>query len=372
MNTEKEKEKSAFVLMPFDQVFDGVFRDLIVPVLESVGYRVSRADSFVDQQNILKDIVSSIDRADLIIAELTNLNPNVFYELGIAHGLNKPTILLTQSIEKVPFDLRSYRIIVYSTHYNEVKLLQEPLREIAQRTQDGTINFGNPVSDFAPSMQIRDRSESGLDSTRKEDVLDNVENEALDNSDLSNQFEHSLQQHREYGREMLKMVNTLCNQLNKHIIQMDLARKGSSDRQSQTAGKIKADINKLITTLKGDLKELSSSLEALVDKTTDLISTTNVADLENPDSMLAMTQAMQELQAAFSKDLARIHAIAKSIMPMKEGSYELGLAVGNMQEYLTKVAEELAIGEAYAARMQNLLNQQLSFDEENPDDTPSA
>lgn len=71
----------AFVLMPFDPEFDLIFNKLIKPALEDVGYEVTRADSFLNQENILKDVVRGIAEADLVVADLTTLNANVFYEL---------------------------------------------------------------------------------------------------------------------------------------------------------------------------------------------------------------------------------------------------------------------------------------------------
>lgn len=138
----------AFVIMPFDPEFEAVYSDLIKPPLENAGFEVQRADSLMNQQNILKDIIRQIAHADLIIAELTALNPNVFYELGIAHALRRRTVLLTQSIDDLPFDLRSYRVISYSTRFNEIGKLSQSLTTIAEKTQSGTIDFGNPVIDF--------------------------------------------------------------------------------------------------------------------------------------------------------------------------------------------------------------------------------
>lgn len=143
----------AFVLMPFDPVFDKIFNDLIKPPLEKSGYDVQRADSLDNQQNILKDIIRGIKEADLIIADLTGLNPNVFYELGIAHTMEKPTILLTQSIKEVPFDLKSYRLTQYSTTYYDAANLSERLSHIAEKAKSGNIGFGNPVTDFIPAMK---------------------------------------------------------------------------------------------------------------------------------------------------------------------------------------------------------------------------
>ena len=80
-------EKFAFVVMPFEDVFNDIYFNNIEKCLSSENYLVKRADSFLHQRNILKDIVQNIDRADLIIADVTRLNPNVIYELGIAHSL---------------------------------------------------------------------------------------------------------------------------------------------------------------------------------------------------------------------------------------------------------------------------------------------
>src|SRR6266446_10525833 len=105
------EQPNAFVIMPFDVEFTSIYEKLIKDSLESAGYQVARADSFLDQRNILADIVRGIRSAKLIVADLTTNNPNVFYELGLCHGLGLPTILIAQSIDDVPFDLRSYKIL---------------------------------------------------------------------------------------------------------------------------------------------------------------------------------------------------------------------------------------------------------------------
>src|SRR5688500_5844028 len=108
-----------FVLMPFKQELDVVYTDLIKGPLEQEGFTVLRADELSNQQSIIKDIVRSIAGANLIVAEVTDLNANVMYELGIAHGLRKATVLLTQDVAALPFDLRSYRVIPYTLYYTE-------------------------------------------------------------------------------------------------------------------------------------------------------------------------------------------------------------------------------------------------------------
>ena len=94
------KKPRAFVIMPFDAEARPVYQDFIRPTLVNLGFDVSRADDLLNQQNILADILSSIASTDLIIVDLTDSNPNVYYELGLAHALNKPTILLGQDLDE--------------------------------------------------------------------------------------------------------------------------------------------------------------------------------------------------------------------------------------------------------------------------------
>ena len=135
-------------MMPFGDEFDDVCDGFLKPVLREAGFIVDRADDIESQQNILRDILEKIVRSDLIVADLTTANPNVFYELGIAHALQKPVILLTQSIADVPFDLKTYRLLEYSTHFAQIEKAKEQLSSYAKGFAQGTIKFGSPVTDF--------------------------------------------------------------------------------------------------------------------------------------------------------------------------------------------------------------------------------
>lgn len=138
----------AFVLMPFAPDFDDVFEHIIRTPLEAAGFSVSRADEVRGSRSIMHDVVQGIVDAELIIADLTGANPNVYYELGIAHALRKKVVLLAQDLEEVPFDLRAYRVITYSTHFARVADAAALLKKVAAGAQDGTMQFGSPVSDF--------------------------------------------------------------------------------------------------------------------------------------------------------------------------------------------------------------------------------
>ena len=109
------KFNEAFVLMPFDPSFDWVFRS-IQSACNKIGVKAIRADSIFGSTPIIENILQEIHRSEIIIADLTGKNANVFYEVGIAHTLRdcNSIILLAQHIEDVPVDLRHLNVILYS------------------------------------------------------------------------------------------------------------------------------------------------------------------------------------------------------------------------------------------------------------------
>jgi hypothetical protein len=102
-----------FVLMPFKKDMLPVYEDHIKPICVSLNLSVRRADDFFTAHAVVQDVWAAIASARLIVADCTDRNPNVFYEIGLAHAIGRPTILLTQREEDVPFDLRHLRYISY-------------------------------------------------------------------------------------------------------------------------------------------------------------------------------------------------------------------------------------------------------------------
>jgi len=109
-----EEAPTCFVVMQFTDEFDVLYRDVIRPVCESYGYKVIRGDDFHTSGQIMEDVTRSIRTAALIIADVTPDNANVFYEVGFAHAISKPTILLSdRKREHLPFDISGFRTLFY-------------------------------------------------------------------------------------------------------------------------------------------------------------------------------------------------------------------------------------------------------------------
>lgn len=102
-----------FVAMPFDPSFDDLYHLGIKPACEKAGAVAERVDEQIFQESILQRIYSQIAKADVVVADVTGMSPNVFYEVGYAHALGKSVVLLAGSEDDIPFDLKHYTHFVY-------------------------------------------------------------------------------------------------------------------------------------------------------------------------------------------------------------------------------------------------------------------
>lgn len=110
-----------FVLMPFSEAFDDVYQIGIKEACERGGAYCERVDEQIFEGSMLQRIYNQIAKADIIIADMTGKNANVFYEAGYAHALGKVTILLTQDAADIPFDLKHFPHIVYGSKVSDLR-----------------------------------------------------------------------------------------------------------------------------------------------------------------------------------------------------------------------------------------------------------
>jgi hypothetical protein len=102
-----------FVALPFRDEYGDAY-DTVETVVDYCGLRCIRADRIPGSRRITDDIRNNIEKARIVIADLTDSNPNVFYEVGLAHGREKQIILMVQKESTVPFDLRDIRYLQYN------------------------------------------------------------------------------------------------------------------------------------------------------------------------------------------------------------------------------------------------------------------
>jgi hypothetical protein len=115
-------------MMPFSPPFNGVY-GAIKASAENAGLRCDRVDGIWENHTVIQDVIGLIDRSAFVICDCTGRNPNVFYEIGIAHSLGKEVILITQNGDDIPFDLRHIRYLTYLNNGEGLSGLQIQLTE---------------------------------------------------------------------------------------------------------------------------------------------------------------------------------------------------------------------------------------------------
>ena len=123
---------TCFVIMPFAKEFTAAFKAIRKAVERDRGFTCTRTDELLGGGHIIEDILRGIASSELIVADVTGRNANVYYELGIAH-MCKPVenvILLSQALDEIPFDLRHFRHIVYKPGAVGLGTLSRALSEV--------------------------------------------------------------------------------------------------------------------------------------------------------------------------------------------------------------------------------------------------
>jgi hypothetical protein len=103
----------AFVVMQFSDPYDQVYSDVVRTVCEGFNLQTIRADEIYGPGLIISDVVDQLQRAQVVIADITPVNANVYFEVGYALALNKPIILLAKKGTDLPFDVKAFRVLFY-------------------------------------------------------------------------------------------------------------------------------------------------------------------------------------------------------------------------------------------------------------------
>ena len=120
----------AFIVMQFSPPYNELYEDVISKICEEE-YKITavRSDEIYGPGIILSDIEKQIIESKLIIAEITPANPNVYYEIGFARALKKPTILIAEKGTELPFDVSPFRVLFYENSIPGKKNIEKALRK---------------------------------------------------------------------------------------------------------------------------------------------------------------------------------------------------------------------------------------------------
>lgn len=353
----------AFVLMPFDSEFDMIFNELVKPALEEVGYDVKRADSIANQQNILKDVVRGIAEADLVVADLTSVNPNVFYELGISHAMQKDTVLLTQSIEDVPFDLKSYRVIKYSVHFHEALKLPQELKEIAEKAKRGKLRFGNPVTDFLPTAPLLTKAKKAVIEAEGKKEAKPEEEEERGLWDFVVDGVKSIKDITECTKRMTKATKEISNKVGQRTVEVQKIAQngvpGTTSRIYKLTTTIAMDMTQYAKKLEEEQPKFHSAWESFDENITGLLQTTRIQNEKDKEVSLEFRSQVDNLLSSVKNALKGERTCRESIANLKGISRDVNQASKRTAYVLDLLISDLEGADSYCIKVLTLLDEKI-------------
>lgn len=175
------KRKSCFVVTPIGGVesntrraADGLISSVIKPLLEELEFEVHVAHEISLSGSITRQVIDHILNADLVIANLSELNPNVMYELAVRHCTHKPVVALAEQGTRLPFDISDERTVFYTNDMRGVFELSPTLRAAINSVLESK-DVDNPISRVQKTKILKEGLETGDAKEILIDRLDNIE-----------------------------------------------------------------------------------------------------------------------------------------------------------------------------------------------------
>lgn len=136
-----------------------VMEYIVEDAVSDHGYSVMRADQMDQPGSITNQVIQKTVDSELVIADLTGHNPNVFYELAVRHATGEPYIQLINSNESIPFDVSDLRTITYGLEVDEADRAKGKIRRLLESLEDGEPEFDNPISESAEIQSLRESAD---------------------------------------------------------------------------------------------------------------------------------------------------------------------------------------------------------------------
>ncbi len=308
-----ENKPMVFVIMPFSEDYMALYEELKIQFGDEFDFK--NAGDLDNQQNILQDIVEGIYQSSVIIADLTGLNANVFYELGLAHAMNKKVIIITQDIGELPFDIKSYRANEYSLKFNKLPILIDELKKLLSGAIDNSVKYGNPVSDYILDFYDKKLIEQPI-TEKHYDTTNDIDKEVIDvstsneldgNTDkgyIDNIAEIECNSNKMtdeilcMGYEMNDMKNSICltvnemNNLKKHNGDIDTGYLKNACR------KLAEPMDEFSQKLKDHVCKISSYWDVIENNYLSLLDNEYVKNINNIDSVKETMESLRGMQEA--------------------------------------------------------------------------
>ena len=317
---------NVFMIMPFQEQFLKLYEVMKKKLKDEFSFY--NAGDLDNQQNILQDIVEGIANADIVIADVTGLNPNVFYELGLCHALNKKVILITQNMSELPFDIRAYRANEYSTDFWKMDEFIEKIAGYIRGAIDGTIQYGNPIGDYYPNKICSAEEKKNVNNVEDEKgYFDFVSEIAEDTEVLTNE------------------INTMQNELCTMTMEIE---KGTDEinrvNKNQLPGRVFL-IRNIIRNVGTEIKEFSDKMinhNNIIEKKwgniennyLNLIENKYINEEENREGLISSVKSLYSIKSGILSSNSKIEEMISSFSAVKGVEKNLTSATRALEEQL--------------------------------------
>lgn len=142
----KKPKDAVFMIMPFGNFFDVYYEDIYSKAITKANLLPTRLDDSTLPVALVQEMVDMTRQSKIVLVDLTGNNPNVCYELGLAHALDKPAVIISDSIENLPFDVSAFRVVLYDKNLPDwgeqlkqkitaalIKITEDPAKSLPSR-----------------------------------------------------------------------------------------------------------------------------------------------------------------------------------------------------------------------------------------------
>ena len=320
---------NVFMIMPFQEQFLGLY-DMIKNKLGEK-YNFSNAGDLDNKRNILQDIVTGIANADVIIADVTGLNPNVFYELGLCHALDKKVILITQDISELPFDIKSYRVDEYTTEFWKIERIINKIEKNLEGAKDGSVQYGNPIKDFYPKDIVKPSNITYENSENSEEDEKGFLDYIADINDDTNKLTEELNKMTEEQNEMTQQMEFATNEINRVS---KSPSSGSASFVRNIARKVGNHIQEFSNKMELHNNEFEDIWRRIENNFLDLIDNKYMENDDNKEGLINSLIGLNSMKDSIIESNDKIEGMISSFSSVKGMERKLTQAVNSLEEQM--------------------------------------
>ena len=226
-NIRSKNKPYCFICMPFDPKdkkndthFENVFSDIFKPAVENLGFICETAKDVISEGVLIEKILLSIEKAELVIIDLTLNSPSVMYELGVRHALSsKGTIMVAESKKYLPTNLEATdKFFTYSPEIGASKEFEKNLKDMLDKikgSEKDSLVFKflkHYHQAFEENSRLKSKNKNlEFDLSDKKNEIDNLKQTLEEYRDVENQLEAKKQEYEELEQKYSQKINEISN-----------------------------------------------------------------------------------------------------------------------------------------------------------------